>query len=173
MCAAYYCVYACAASPSADSLAVLHSSLCSSSRCSRIQYRNRGSSAAKYREQVKLTTACAAPIRQPHSLQDGQHPQGSHAFIDTAVAVAGESSQAEKRQDMGDREQSLIVVDIRVCNQVRNTYCKGKKCRKHTPHKVTQYKTGKASLFAQGKRRYDRKQSGYGGQTKPVFHKSA
>jgi large subunit ribosomal protein L44e len=53
-------------------------------------------------------------------------------------------------------------------------------------HKVTQYKTGKASLFAQvsnldvylqiltwvqGKRRYDRKQSGYGGQTKPVFHK--
>ncbi|KAF7323851.1 60s ribosomal protein l44 [Mycena kentingensis (nom. inval.)] len=41
------------------------------------------------------------------------------------------------------------------------------------PHKVTQYKTGKASLFAQGKRRYDRKQSGYGGQTKPVFHKKA
>jgi hypothetical protein len=40
-----------------------------------------------------------------------------------------------------------------------------------SPHKVTQYKTGKASLFAQGKRRYDRKQSGYGGQTKPVFHK--
>jgi len=38
---------------------------------------------------------------------------------------------------------------------------------------VTQYKAGKASLFAQGKRRYDRKQSGYGGQTKPVFHKKA
>ncbi|KAJ8663538.1 60S ribosomal protein L44 [Lichtheimia ornata] len=35
------------------------------------------------------------------------------------------------------------------------------------------YKTGKASLYAQGKRRYDRKQSGYGGQTKPVFHKKA
>src|SRR6195952_5533750 len=30
-----------------------------------------------------------------------------------------------------------------------------------------------ASLFAQGKRRYDRKQSGYGGQTEPVFHKKA
>jgi ribosomal protein L44E len=27
--------------------------------------------------------------------------------------------------------------------------------------------------MAQGKRRYDRKQSGYGGQTKPVFHKKA
>jgi len=25
----------------------------------------------------------------------------------------------------------------------------------------------------QGKRRYDRKQSGYGGQTKPIFHKKA
>lgn len=45
--------------------------------------------------------------------------------------------------------------------------------RPHSPHKVTQYKTGKASLFAQGKRRYDRKQKGYGGQTKPVFHKKA
>ncbi|KAJ2651395.1 40s ribosomal protein L44e [Coemansia sp. RSA 1287] len=57
--------------------------------------------------------------------------------------------------------------------KTRNTYCKGLKCRKHTPHKVTQYKTGKASVFAQGKRRYDRKQSGFGGQTKPVFHKKA
>lgn len=38
---------------------------------------------------------------------------------------------------------------------------------------MTQYKKGKDSIFAQGKRRYDRKQSGYGGQTKPVFHKKA
>ncbi|KAK6386538.1 hypothetical protein LTR65_008876 [Meristemomyces frigidus] len=57
--------------------------------------------------------------------------------------------------------------------KTRRTYCKGKDCKKHTNHKVTQYKAGKASLFAQGKRRYDRKQSGYGGQTKPVFHKKA
>jgi large subunit ribosomal protein L44e len=34
--------------------------------------------------------------------------------------------------------------------KTRNTYCAGKECKKHTPHKVTQYKTGKASLFAQG-----------------------
>ncbi|KAH9524982.1 40s ribosomal protein L44e [Bulinus truncatus] len=53
----------------------------------------------------------------------------------------------------------------------RRTFCKGKKCKKHTVHKVTQYKAGKASLYAQGKRRYDRKQSGYGGQSKPVFRK--
>ena len=31
----------------------------------------------------------------------------------------------------------------------RKTFCKGAKCRKHTNHKVTQYKTGKASAFAQ------------------------
>ena len=42
-----------------------------------------------------------------------------------------------------------------------------------SPHKVTQYKAGKASEFAQGKRRYVRKQKGYGGQTKPVFQKKA
>jgi ribosomal protein L44E len=57
--------------------------------------------------------------------------------------------------------------------KTRKTYCKGRECHKHTLHKVTQYKAGKASAFAQGKRRYDRKQSGYGGQTKPVFHKKA
>ncbi|KAL4889759.1 60S ribosomal protein L44 [Aspergillus ambiguus] len=57
--------------------------------------------------------------------------------------------------------------------KTRRTYCKSKECHKHTQHKVTQYKAGKASLYAQGKRRYDRKQSGYGGQTKPVFHKKA
>jgi ribosomal protein L44E len=57
--------------------------------------------------------------------------------------------------------------------KTRRTYCKGRECRKHQPHKVTQYKKGKDSLMAQGKRRYDRKQSGYGGQTKPVFHKKA
>ncbi|GMG98900.1 60S ribosomal protein L44 [Neltuma alba] len=57
--------------------------------------------------------------------------------------------------------------------KTKKTYCKNKDCRKHTLHKVTQYKKGKDSLAAQGKRRYDRKQSGYGGQTKPVFHKKA
>lgn len=120
--------------------------------------------------------------------------------------------------------------------KTKRAYCKNKECRKHTVHKVTQYKSGKASLYAQGarfcsgviglavawrrgvvspagarggwsrsgtpscsirrgelsppphpthtrppmpppprtgKRRYDRKQSGYGGQTKPVFHKKA
>jgi hypothetical protein len=30
----------------------------------------------------------------------------------------------------------------------KRTYCK--KCKKHMPHSVSQYKQGKASLFAQG-----------------------
>jgi len=52
----------------------------------------------------------------------------------------------------------------------KNTYCK--KCGKHEQHNITwQKKSGKATNTAQGKRRYDRKQSGFGGQTKPVFHK--
>nr|BAK02369.1 predicted protein [Hordeum vulgare subsp. vulgare] len=51
----------------------------------------------------------------------------------------------------------------------KNTFCK--KCNKHTAHSVSQYKAGKASTKAQGKRRYDRKQAGFGGQTKPVFRK--
>ncbi|PKI83097.1 Rpl44p [Malassezia vespertilionis] len=57
--------------------------------------------------------------------------------------------------------------------KTRRTYCKGRACRRHTPHKVTQYKAGKASDYSQGKRRYVRKQKGYGGQTKPVFQKKA
>ena len=38
-------------------------------------------------------------------------------------------------------------------------YCRYK-CRKHTTHKVTQYKKGKESSMAQGRRRYDNKQKG-------------
>ena len=53
----------------------------------------------------------------------------------------------------------------------RKTYCN--KCKGHAVHKVTQYKKGKESKAAQGRRRYDRKQSGYGGQTKPIFRKKA
>merc|ERR1712156_820232 len=51
------------------------------------------------------------------------------------------------------------------------TYCKNLK--KHTKHKVSQYKKGKDSKQAQGARRYRSKQSGFGGQTKPIFRKKA
>lgn len=56
--------------------------------------------------------------------------------------------------------------------KTRRTFCSGK-CKKHTLHKVNQYKKGKDSVHVQGKRRYDRKQRGYGGQTKPIFRKKA
>jgi ribosomal protein L44E len=44
---------------------------------------------------------------------------------------------------------------------------------KISPMRPSNAHNPQASVFAQGKRRYDRKQSGYGGQTKPVFHKKA
>uniref|UniRef100_A0A2K5ZWA7 60S ribosomal protein L36a-like n=1 Tax=Mandrillus leucophaeus TaxID=9568 RepID=A0A2K5ZWA7_MANLE len=52
--------------------------------------------------------------------------------------------------------------------KTRWTFCK--KCGKHQSflQEVWQYKKGKDSLYAQGK-----KQSGYGGQSKPIFRKKA
>ena len=69
---------------------------------------------------------------------------------------------------------AFLCAGIALANMVnipktRRTFCK--KYGKHQPHKVTQYKKGRDSLYAQGKQRYDRKQSGYGGQTKPIFRK--
>merc|ERR1712118_335559 len=67
------------------------------------------------------------------------------------------------------------ISDHRMVNvpKIIKTFCASKQCKKHTPQRVSQYKTGNASLRAQGKRRYDSKQSGFGGQTKPVFRKKA
>uniref|UniRef100_A0A3Q3EDG7 60S ribosomal protein L36a n=1 Tax=Labrus bergylta TaxID=56723 RepID=A0A3Q3EDG7_9LABR len=42
----------------------------------------------------------------------------------------------------------FFLVQVNV-PKTRRTYCK--KCKKHQPHKVTQYKKGKDSLYAQGK----------------------
>ena len=56
--------------------------------------------------------------------------------------------------------------------KTKKTFCKFA-CKKHTQHKVTQYKKGKESTMAQGRRRYDSKQTGFGGQKKPIFRKKA
>lgn len=53
--------------------------------------------------------------------------------------------------------------------KTRRTFCK--KCKVHKNHKVTQYKKSKERHAAKGRRRYDRKQQGFGGQTKPIFRK--
>ncbi|XP_036987649.2 60S ribosomal protein L36a-like [Artibeus jamaicensis] len=55
--------------------------------------------------------------------------------------------------------------------KTHHTFCK--KCDKHQPHKVTQYETGKDPPYAQRKQCCDRKQSGCGGQTEPIFQKKA
>ena len=51
----------------------------------------------------------------------------------------------------------------------RKTYCPS--CNGHQKFKVTQYKKSQESKFAQGRRRYDRKQQGFGGQSKPILRK--
>lgn len=71
-----------------------------------------------------------------------------------------------------DLSRSLSLSQVNAPKTTR-TFCKAPKCRNHQIFKVTQYKAGKASLVAQGKRRYDNKQAGFGGQTKPIFHKKA
>ena len=55
----------------------------------------------------------------------------------------------------------------------RRTFCKGKLCRKHTLHRVTQYKRNRERKQSQGRRRYGIKQKSYGGQTRPIFRKKA
>ena len=44
---------------------------------------------------------------------------------------------------------ALVTWQVNV-PKTKRAFCKDKNCKKHTAHKVTQYKTGKASLYAQG-----------------------
>merc|ERR1712166_1472170 len=75
----------------------------------------------------------------------------------------------------------VALIKKRVCKvakmvnypKSKKSFCSHTSCVNYYPHKVVQYKTGKARIRAQGKRRYDAKQKGFGGQTKPVFHKKA
>merc|ERR1711976_328528 len=55
----------------------------------------------------------------------------------------------------------------------RNTYCPHPDCKAHKKFKVTQYKKSAESKTAQGRRRYDRKQQGFGGQSKPILRRKA
>nr|XP_055194038.1 60S ribosomal protein L36a [Nyctereutes procyonoides] len=128
------------------------------------------------------------PFRQSPSLssrprlrkESSPPPEGStHGGLDSMVVLA--ASREQERPETAYilpfpalppsfRADSALAKMVNV-PKTRRTFCK--KCGKHQPHKVTQYKKGKDSLYAQGKRRYDRKQSGYGGQTKPIFRKKA
>merc|ERR1712046_28784 len=57
--------------------------------------------------------------------------------------------------------------------KLRKTYCPHPDCRSHKLFKVTQHKKSSESKNAQGRRRYDRKQQGFGGQSKPILRKKA
>merc|ERR1711948_107508 len=65
-----------------------------------------------------------------------------------------------------DNLKSNIHREMVQIKKLRQTYCGG--CHAHKQHRVSQYKKGKESLAAQGKRRYDAKQRGFGGQKKPI-----
>ena len=49
--------------------------------------------------------------------------------------------------------------------KVINTYCP--RCKTHTQHSVSLYKGGKRRSLAEGQRRYERKNLGYGSKRKP------
>merc|ERR1712001_491798 len=83
---------------------------------------------------------------------------------------------------MGSKTTKVLLLDSLVQERkatwemvnvpkARNTYCA--KCNKHGKFKVTQYKKSAESKQAQGRRRYDRKQQGFGGQSKPILRKKA
>merc|ERR1719483_1461942 len=55
--------------------------------------------------------------------------------------------------------------------KARNTYCP--RGNKHSKFKVTQYKKSAESKQDRCRRRYDRKQHGFGGQSKPILRKKA
>ncbi|XP_043343445.1 60S ribosomal protein L36a-like [Cervus canadensis] len=54
--------------------------------------------------------------------------------------------------------------------KTHQTFCK--KCGERQPHRVTHTRRA-GVLYAQGKRRHGREQSGYGGQAEPIFWKKA
>ena len=114
------------------------------------------------------------PIEVRDAAAGSPSRRGADAADDAARAQLKErrADRDHHTQAAGDAREGRVGRMVNVPKE-RKTYCKNKKCRKHQVHKVTQYKAGKASNFAQGKRRYDSKQMGFGGQTKPVFHKKA
>ncbi|KAK9890030.1 hypothetical protein WA026_008837 [Henosepilachna vigintioctopunctata] len=72
--------------------------------------------------------------------------------------------------------KTYTIEQLKICQEniesyriYRCTFCK--KCKVHKNHKVTQYKKSKERHAARRRRRFDIKQQGFDGQTKPFFHK--
>jgi large subunit ribosomal protein L44e len=51
------------------------------------------------------------------------------------------------------------------------TYCP--RCRKHTSHTVAIYRKHRERVLSEGRRRYNRKLRGYGGQPRPIQRRPA
>lgn len=84
------------------------------------------------------------------------------------MAIVEINNQFTRKVEYFSNGYPFVYFQVNVPKQ-RRTFCK--KCKVHKLHKVTQYKKSKERKGAQGRRRYDRKQQGFGGQTKPIFRK--
>jgi len=92
-----------------------------------------------------MQDSCIAASLQRAASMTQQHPS-SHGRIVKQVCQASLLA--------GGVDRLLIAADMRLPQvnvpKTKRAFCKGKECKKHQVHKVTQYKTGKASLYAQG-----------------------
>ena len=74
----------------------------------------------------------------------------SEVYIDFAVIMLVFFAAFEFRFVSKFLVDLPLFIEMVNIPKVRKTFCASKACLKHTVHKVTQYKAGKASLFAQG-----------------------
>jgi ribosomal protein L44E len=91
----------------------------------------------------------------------------SNKSKDEANRIPNRSTSQRPDAPIARAKTAESTLNIRSLNTRPERYYEPQRFQKILSNKL------QASLFAQGKRRYDRKQSGYGGQTKPVFHKKA
>lgn len=75
--------------------------------------------------------------------------KGRALVVGNLPSINGDVMPFEKPVGIGCSILCLCVPQVNV-PKTKKAFCKGKECKKHTLHKVTQYKTGKASLYAQG-----------------------
>lgn len=81
-------------------------------------------------------------------------PEGRGGAAGPRWAAAGRGAHRSAASFRLSARLLIVLTSFSVLLQVnvpktRRTYCK--KCGKHQPHKVTQYKKGKDSLYAQGR----------------------
>lgn len=82
---------------------------------------------------------------------------GGNSTLRTHDLAADTFLRAHKGHVIATRTCALILLRLQVnIPKTRRTYCKGKDCKKHTQHKVTQYKAGKVRQQPQTRLRPER-----------------